>query len=225
MISRLHLTPIVLLVGIAWLVLLVINGVAVELRWLGSLTTVVPVVLVLLGVFDNWLWKSRWLSGWFTNRPVLCGTWQVVLQTEWVDPITGTTPGPITCYMAVRQTFSTLSMRLMTLESSSWLIAHNIVRSNDGVYQVAGVYMNRPQLKQRGESSEKRSEIHYGALLLDVQGRPATSLQGHYWTDRRTRGTMQFRAKKDTVYESFEEAHAAFASKPACEANAPSTSS
>lgn len=225
MISRLHITPIVFVVGMAWLVLLLIHGVAVELRWLGSLTSVVPVLLVLLGVFDNWLWKAHWLSGWFTNRPVLCGTWQGTLQPEWVDPRTGTTPGPITCYMVVRQTFSTLSMRLLTSESSSWLIAHNIVRSNDGLYQVAGVYMNKPQLNQRSENSEKRSEIHYGAILLDVQGRPATSMQGHYWTDRPTRGTMHFRTKRDTIFETFEEAHAAFGSEAVCEVKAPSMSS
>lgn len=210
MISRLHLTPIVFLVGAAWLVLLVIDGVAVELRWLGHLTTVVPVLLVFLGAFDNWLWKAPWLNGWFTNRPVLCGTWEVSLQTEWVDPKTGTTPGPITCYMAVRQTFSSLSMRLMTPESASWLIAHNIVRSNDGMFQVAGVYMNKPNLPLRGE----RSEIHYGAILLDVQGQPPTALEGHYWTDRHTRGTMRFTRRKAKSFATYEEARSAFAEAP-----------
>lgn len=207
MISRLHLTPIVLLVGAAWLVLLIIDGVAVELRWLRHVTTVVPILLVFLGVFDNWLWKAPWLNGWFTNRPVLCGTWEVALQTEWVDPNTGTTPGPITCYIAVRQTFSTLSMRLMTPESASWLIAHNIVRSNDGMFQVAGVYMNKPNLPLRGE----RSEIHYGAFLLDVQGQPPTALEGHYWTDRQTRGTMRFTRRKARSSATYEEARGAFA--------------
>lgn len=210
MLSRLHLTPIVLLVGAVWLVLLVIDGVAVELRWLGHLTTVVPILLVFLGVFDNWLWKALWLNGWFTDRPILCGTWEVSLQTEWVDPKTGTTPGPITCYMAVRQTFSSLSMRLMTPESASWLIAHNIVRSNDGMFQVAGVYMNKPNLLLRGE----RSEIHYGAILLDVQGRPPTALEGHYWTDRRTRGTMRFARRKAKSFATYEEARSAFAKAP-----------
>lgn len=118
-------------------------------------------------------------------------------------------------------TSTTLSMRLMTPESASWLIAHNIVRSNDGLFRVAGVYMNKPNLAQRGENSEKRSEIHYGSLLLDVQGRPATSLEGHYWTDRRTRGTMHFRAKKAKVFENFDEAHAAFGAAPASEPTVP----
>ena len=210
MISRLHLTPIVLLIGAAWLVLLIIDGVAVELRWLSHLTTVVPILLVLLGVFDNWLWKAPWLNGWFTNRPVLGGTWEVSLQTEWLDPKTGKPPGSITCYMAVRQTFSSLSMRLMTPESASWLIAHNIVRSNDGIFQVAGVYMNRPNLRLRGE----RSEIHYGAMLLDVQGQPPTALEGHYWTDRHTRGTMRFTRRKAKSFATYEEARSAFAEAP-----------
>jgi hypothetical protein len=108
--------------------------------------------------------------------------------------------------MAVRQTFSSLSMRLMTPESASWLIAHNIVRSNDGMFQVAGVYMNRPNLPLRGE----RSEIHYGAILLDVQGRPPSALEGHYWTDRHTRGTMRLTRKEAKTFATFEEARRAF---------------
>lgn len=206
MISRLHLTPIVFAVGLVWLALLALDGVVVDIQWLRHGATVVPVLLVALGAFDNWLWKARWLNGWFAKRPVLCGTWEVSLQTEWVNPKTGVRPGPITCYMAVRQTFSFLSMRLMTPESVSWLIAHNIVRSNDGIFQVAGVYMNEPDISLRGE----RSEIHYGALLLDVQGQPPRSLSGHYWTDRETRGTMVFARRMAKVCATFEEAQREF---------------
>lgn len=206
MISRLHLTPIVFVVGLVWLALLAVSGVVVELRWLRHGTTVVPVLLVVLGAFDNWLWKARSLNGWFTKRPVLCGTWEVSLQREWVNPLTRERPGMSTCYMAVRQTYSSLSMRLMTSESVSWLIAHNIVRSNDGTYQVAGVYMNTPDLSLRGE----RSEIHYGALLLDVQGQLASSLSGHYWTDRETRGTLAFRRRVANIYATYEEARCGF---------------
>ena len=82
--------------------------------------------------------------------------------------------------MAVRQSLTTLSMRLMTAESSSRLIAYKMVEENDGVFLVTGVYTNTPKLELRGD----RSEIHYGALLLQVLGDPPISLEGHYWTDR-----------------------------------------
>jgi len=223
-ISRLHITPVVFIVGVVWLGLLAIDGVAVELRWLGGLTSVIPILLVLLAVFDKWLWKWSWLRGWFTDRPLLCGTWQVTLQTEWVDPKTGTTPAPILCYMAVRQSFSALSMRLMTSESPSTLIAHGILRSGDGLYRVAGVYVNEPPVERRGGSSDRRSEVHHGAFLLDVHGTPPESLKGHYWTDRLTRGSMHLRGVRRRAYSTFEEAHAAFTASPACPASVPPTS-
>jgi SMODS-associating 2TM, beta-strand rich effector domain len=206
MISRLHLVPIVFIVGLVWLFLLVVDGVAIELAWLPRLTAVVPVLLVVLGVFDRWLWRLPWINGWFAKRPVLCGTWQVTLQTEWKDPKTGEVPGPNICYMVVRQTFSILSMRLMTKESSSELVAERIVQAEDGVFRILGVYTNKPRVAVR-----HRSEIHFGALLLDVQGDPATSLEGHYWTDRSTRGSMTFTRHEAKVLGSYDEAHSVFA--------------
>jgi hypothetical protein len=204
MISRLHLTPIVLFIGLVWLVLLFINGVAVELVWLKHLSIVVPVLLVVLGIFDRWLWKQPWLNGWFANRPVLCGTWRVELKSEWVNPATGVKPA-IICYMAVRQTFSSLSMRLMTAESTSELVAERILVAADGVSKAVGVYVNQPRLSVR-----ERSAIHYGALLLDVHGDPPTSLDGSYWTDRDSRGTMHLTDRRPKVLSSYEEAARAF---------------
>ena len=124
------------------------------------------------------------------------------LQSEWKDPDTGKRIDPITCYMAVQQSLTTLSMRLMTAESSSWLIAHKIVRANDGVFFVTGVYTNEPKLELRGD----RSEIHYGALRLAVQGKPPASLEGNYWTDRNTRGTMRLSNRKTEILSTYHEA-------------------
>lgn len=205
MISRLHLTPIVFLIGSVWLGLLVIDGVAVELVWLKHLSTVVPVALVVLASFDRWLWKLPWLNGWFANRPVLCGTWRVELRSEWVNPETGAKPGPIICYMAVRQTFSSLSMRLMTPESTSELVAERILVAADGVARVVGVYTNEPKLSLR-----ERSPIHYGSLLLDVHGHPPMALEGSYWTDRESRGTMRLTDRRTHVFATYEEAHKLF---------------
>ena len=104
--------------------------------------------------------------------------------------------------MAVRQSLTTLSMRLMTAESSSRLIAHKMVEENDGVFLVTGVYTNTPKLELRGD----RSEIHYGALLLQVLGDPPISLEGHYWTDRNSRGSMRLSNKKKAIFSTYEEA-------------------
>ena len=65
--------------------------------------------------------------------------------------------------MVVRQTFSTLSMRLMTEESSSELVGTEIICSADGLYCISGVYRNEPRFQVRD-----RSEMHYGAVWLKV---------------------------------------------------------
>lgn len=206
MISRMHLTSIVFLVGLVWVVLLLMDGVTVQIAWLPRLTAVVPVLLVALGAFDRWAWKWPYVNQWFAKRPVLCGTWRVTLQTEWRNPETGEVPGPNICYMAVRQTYSLLSMRLMTKESNSELVAGRIIQANDGVFRILGVYTNNPKVEHR-----HRSEIHFGGLLLDVQGEPAKVLEGHYWTDRNTRGSMVLENRVDEVLGSHAEGESAFA--------------
>ena len=124
------------------------------------------------------------------------------LKGDSVNLDTGQRIDPITCYMAVRQSLTRLSMRLMTPESSSWLIAHKIVEENDGVFRVAGVYTNMPGIELRGD----RSEIHYGAFLLEVLGEPPTSLEGHYWTDRNSRGAMRLSNKRADTFSTYYEA-------------------
>ncbi len=209
MISQLYLTPIAFIIGSILLIMLIIDGVNVQVSWLRHITTTASILLLILAAFDRWLWKSPLLNGWFAKRPDINGTWKVIIQTNWVNPKTQQVLGPITGYMAVRQTFSTLSMRLMTGESNSKLRADKIVESNDGTFQIVGVFINQPLLHLRGN----RSEIHNGALILDIRGIPPQSLDGHYWTDRNTRGTMSFVAKEKKIFSTFDEANAAFSTR------------
>ena len=180
MMSRLHIGMFIGLALFAWVVLLWVRGVQLSWEYLWPYGLVVSILVLIAAIFERWGWAWRFLHGWFVKRPDFRGSWRVELDSEWVNPNTEEEVAPITCYMIVRQTLTTLSMRMMTAESSSWLVAHKIVEENDGVFLVTGVYTNTPKLRHRG----KRSEIHYGALLLKVLGDPPTSLEGEYWTDR-----------------------------------------
>jgi hypothetical protein len=104
----------------------------------------------------------------------------------------------------------------MTPESDSWLVANKVVLSDDGVFQVAGVYINKPQLHLRGG----RSEIHYGAILLDIHGEPPTELRGHYWTDRQTRGSLRLSERRTEALPTYETASRVFT---VVDAGAPAT--
>lgn len=200
--SRLHITPLVVIAVVAYIISLACSGFQVSGGLLLHVAAPVPAVLLSLLVFDKWAWKWRCLNSWFSRRPNLCGTWRGELRSSWIDPATGEPISPIPCFAVVRQTFTMLSIRLLTAESQSTLIAERILIANDGVFQIACVYQNEPKTDLRGV----RSEIHFGAMLLTVGTSPDRELFGHYWTDRSTKGEIQFRFCTQDVFESFDAA-------------------
>lgn len=201
MLSRLHLSAILLIAAALWGGMLIFDGVAVNGTWFRPFSTVVGVLLLLLVIFDIWAWRWRLLHGWFVPRPDLRGTWRVELQSNWKNPENNVGVGPIVAYLVIRQTFSTLSVRMLTAESTSELVAAEINKASDGTYRLAAVYRNEPKLSVRD-----RSQIHYGAFVLDVQGDPAKDLVGHYWTDRNTRGEVRTLARHGSIASSFKDA-------------------
>jgi hypothetical protein len=168
---------------------------------LHDLSTVIAVVLYAVIAFDLWLWKLPVLHDWFVKRPVIDGTWKVKLRSNWRDPTTESAIPPIDGYMVVRQTFSTLSMRLLTAESQSELVGTEIVCSADRQYCVSGVYRNEPRFQVR-----ERSEIHYGAVWLRIVTKSTKQLIGHYWTDRGTAGEMELSNRQRKRFQTFEAA-------------------
>lgn len=185
MIERLHLSVVLLVASVIWGILLIINGVAVDVSWLHHLSTVTGILLLLLAAFDIYLWRLAILHPWFVKRPVVDGTWRAEIRSSWKDPETKNQIDPVNGFMVIRQTFSKLSLRLITAESRSELLGAEIVRADDGTYRISGVYRNEPRISVR-----HRSQIHYGALTLQVSGTPVTQLEGHYWTDRNTTGEI-----------------------------------
>jgi hypothetical protein len=165
-------------------------------------SSVASIVLGIVFLFEFWLWRIPLLEGWLVKRPSIAGTWRVTLQSNWVDPETGKQIGPIEGYMVVRQSFSTLTMRQLTAESSSELLGTEIVCSADGLYCVSGVYRNEPNYDVRN-----RSQIHYGALWLRIED-AHSSVSGHYWTDRNSAGTLKLTGRRLGAKKSFEAARA-----------------
>jgi hypothetical protein len=203
--TRLHISTFLGIAAIAWWIVLWARETPVTWHHLAPFSSVVGVLALLAVAFEHILWLFRWLHGWFVKRPDLRGTWKVELRSDWRHPETGYPVPPITCFMGIKQTLSTLQMHLMTPESESWLIADSIVPSPNATgYRVVGVYNNKPQLPLRGD----RSEMHQGAIALDTHGpehRPE-ALTGEYWTDRKTSGEMELTDRVSKVYTRFVDA-------------------
>ena len=205
--SRIHIASVVGLIVACWTLAFWIRGTPVlSLDFLWPFGGVVGAASLIVYIFNKWLWAWPVFREWYVKRPDLRGTWKVQINSHWVDPETGARPSPIHGYAAVRQTLTTLTIRLMTAESRSHLLAHSITLESDDIYRVAGVYRNEPELDLRGH----RSEIHHGSFLFEVHGSPPTAMDGSYWTDRLTRGTMRLSDRKRGPFDSYMEAKGAF---------------
>ena len=207
MLTRLHISSFLALTVVAWLIALWAQGaplITIEfLRPFGILVGIITIVATLF-VRHAWAWPI--FQGWYVKRPDLRGTWKVELKSDWIDPQTNEGIPTIVAYAAIRQTLTSLSLRLMTPESKSKLTAHSIEQEEDGVYRLAGVYRNEPSIGLQG----KRSDIHHGALSLEIYGSPPNCLEGHYWTDRNTRGEMELTGRVPMIYDTYADANTAF---------------
>jgi hypothetical protein len=193
-----YIKAIIYVAVLAWTVILYINHAAIQSTWLKPLSTVTTIVLCAVMVFDLWLWKLPFLHGWFVKRPVIDGTWKVEIRSTWTDPATGSNLAPIEGYIVIRQTLTTLSLRLLTEESSSELVGTEIVCSSDGLYCLSGIYRNEPRFPVRS-----KSPIHYGAVWLKIIDEPVKRVVGHYWTDRQTAGEMEFSNRQKKRFQTF----------------------
>lgn len=197
MISRIQLSALILIAALVWGLALIAEGIQVTPAWFRPFSLVVGILVTLLTLVDRWLWRWRWLQLGFFPMPDLRGTWRVSLRpaAPWNDP-----PERI-AYMVVRQTYSSITFRLFTAESSSESIAARVMKAEDGTFSIAAVYRNTPRLSLR-----ETSPIHLGALKLDVRGDPPVSLSGQYWTDRKSQGELVLTDRSWYLASSFEEA-------------------
>ena len=65
MIERLHLSTLLLVAAVVWGVLLLLQGIAVEVSWVRPISIVTGILLLALAFFDLYLWKLWILQSWF----------------------------------------------------------------------------------------------------------------------------------------------------------------
>lgn len=200
MLTRLHVSLIIALAVFIWAASLLTVGIPITWHHAAPFTVTVTVLTGACIVFDRWLWKWRIFRGWLVKQPNLQGSWKARLISNWVDPATGQQIAPIECVMVIRQRFSALNARLYTRESSSTLLAYAFCCDDDGIFELIGTYRNTPRVDLRGQ----RSEIHYGSLLLQVRSDPTNRLDGHYWTDRGTKGSLQLSHRADVLFTDYD---------------------
>ena len=208
MLTRLHISSFIGLTIAVWLLALWLQGMPVlSAEFVKPFGTVVGVITLFLTFFNKYMWSWKIFKGWYVKRPDLRGTWKVELKSSWIDPETNKEIPPIYGYAVIRLSLTFLSVRLMTKESRSVLVAHSIEQQeDDDLFKLVGVYRNEPKIELQGV----RSEIHHGSFALEVHGSPIYEMQGHYWTDRATKGGMKLQRKAKKLYDTYEHAEREF---------------
>jgi hypothetical protein len=201
--NRVQVQIIIATAVVVWAVMLLVQGVTLKASYLQPYSFVVGVVILLLFLFERWLWRIPFVAR-LLRCPVLRGTWRGQLQSNWTDPSTAQGIPPIDSFLVVSQTYSTISLRFMTKESSSRSLVASLETPRDDVVRLVSTYQNIP-----GLLIQDRSRIHHGALMLEVHGNPTNRLTGSYWTDRGTKGEVSLDSRSPKVYTSFDEATAA----------------
>jgi hypothetical protein len=93
---------------------------------------------------------------------------------------------------------------LLTDESSSKSSLASV--SDDGAgATLAYMYLNRPDSRV-----EHRSRMHNGSAFFQISGRPASRISGRYWTDRDSRGELDFDRRSHHTADDFGEARKLF---------------
>jgi len=201
--TRTQVQVMLVIAVIVWAILLFVEGVTLKPSYLKPFSLTVAVVIVILLAFERWLWRIAPVAR-ALHRPVLRGTWKGQLTSNWTDPDTGQEIAPIDIFLLVRQTYSTVSLRLMTHESTSRSLVASLESRRDEIATLSSTYQNIP-----GLLIQDRSRIHHGALILEVHWTPAKHLSGFYWTDRDTKGEVSLESRSKNVYTNFDEASAA----------------
>ncbi|MEM7492646.1 MAG: hypothetical protein AAF296_04645 [Pseudomonadota bacterium] len=200
-----QISVIIAYAAFVWGSFLLIRGQELSWELLAPFGVTVSVVTLSAVVFVNWIWKQRFLRNWLVQKPDLTGTWKCKLISNF--KIDGERVEK-DVYVVIRQTLVSFNFYLYSDEAISASIAENLTSDRGGLFSLAVMYRNTPSVELRGE----RSEIHYGSALFTDISYDAGTVEGHYWTDRNTNGSLKFLERKDELVEGFDAAKALFQS-------------
>lgn len=187
-------------VGGAWSVAAAIAGLQFEEDWKKGLGLLPLLLVVLFTAWDRWIWKWKPIVK-FSGVPDLNGTWLGDYESERINPqgqrVTSTAPAAIT----VKQTYTTLSLKLMTYESKSYSVLSHITHLESGEFRINYEYANTPLLKFR-----QKMPSHLGSAELTISSSRGWQLTGEYWTNRMSQGTLSLKWVSNSIASTLEAA-------------------
>lgn len=201
-----HIQALIWFLSIVWAILLVLDGFSISISFFKPISTVIGIAVIAVTFFEKLAWKLKWLYPWFVDMPNISGTWQGYISSNYVDE-NSKRLDQIEVYFIIRQTLTSIDIRMITAESSSDIIVARIYKMN-GTLRIGGIYMNIPKQVYR-----EKSPIHYGGLSLEICINSTIVLEGSYWTDRKTQGDISFKNRRKIICSTFEDCRNTFSAE------------
>jgi len=197
MLSELRVWSLVALTGAIWVTLVAASFASGNSDALSVIVDLLPILLILAAAFEKRGWRAQWLHPRWVSTPVVIGTWRGTL-THYQNDVATTK----TVYVVVRQSLTTATVRLLSDQSTSEQVAGGVAAGESGYPIIAYLYRNKPGIGQRHSTSN----VQYGGAVLEIVGDPATGLDGEYWTDRFTKGSLVFREHCPSIAQTYDAA-------------------
>lgn len=193
---------IVYIVAGAYSIALLVAGLHLPNAYLKVLSCLPALIVLSFASYDNVLWRVQPIRFFVRNRPLLKGTWTGTLISYQINAAgEEVVTDPIRVGVVIRQTYSSVSVALMTAESRSRSLVSEIYTHGEGDFTLYYQYQNTPELGIR-----KRSPIHYGGVAINVPGLTPSHLTGEYWTDRNSKGTFEVTYRSPKYVGCFKDA-------------------
>jgi hypothetical protein len=149
-------------------------------------------------VHFSWGWKLPLLNKIF-YRPNLNGTWHGVLVSDWKDE-NGKTVNPRELFIVIRQSFLKIHFTTFTDNFVGVSYSETFYLSKDrGIKNVA--YLFRKDTSQNNDEILQEGATELRLILADEK-----KLEGKYWSNRKTNGTIKVKFLRNIHVDSYEEA-------------------
>ena len=155
-----------------------------KITWLKNVSYAITLETILALLFVKFIWKWK-IFKWLVQVPCLSGKWIGTLEFDY----DGKHQKKKT-EICIKQDFFRTIIKLKTNESESISVSAQFDIDEDrGIKRLFYNYQNEPKPELRD-----RSPIHYGSVCLNVS-EDNKKLEGEYWTDRKTVGSMKFKKR------------------------------
>ena len=161
------------------------------------------IMVIVLWGFIYFLWRIPFLGKLthllFGTKPNIQGTWKGKLNYEWDGK-----ESEKTVFLVIRQTDGySLNIRLLTNERISSSKFADII-PNDSIQRIIYTYAN-----EESPDNKEKNPSHEGFCQLDKDD-SSHSLQGIYYTSRKTFGKLFFDRRKRKLVMNYKEAQKLF---------------